>query len=169
MLFKIVSYYISLSLVLWVIAFLLTDSWRAMPFALVASLVWMGNDELKKTTLRWWGMFLHALFLTVCITIIALLLTDEWITILPLIFGGSVLYTIDIKIRQTGSKRDRLIVNILGYVLLAGVLIYWYHAKGINAGLVGFTAGLVVRSISDFKSRNNKTGSLPGTETISKA
>ena len=110
-------------------------------------------------------MLLHALFLSVMITVIAAMITNEWISILPYLIAGSLLFALDNKIRQSGSKRTKLISDSVGYALIGGVIIYWYLNKGLDVGLIGFTAGLVIKGIKDFRESYGKNDLNQATDT----
>ena len=154
--FKIFSYFLSLTIVIAIIAYLVIGSSLAIPLASAVSLLWIVQDEIKNRRLNWPQMLLYALFLSIIITIIAAINTDDWSSILPYIIAGSFLFALDNKIKQSGSKRIKLICDIVGYALIAGVIIYWYLNRGLDAGLIGFTAGLVIKGIKDFRESYGK-------------
>jgi len=149
--FKTFSYFLSLTIIIAIVAYLVMGTWLAIPLASAAALLWMVQDEVKSQKLSWPEMLLHALFLSVMITVIAAIITNEWISILPYLIAGSLLFALDNKIRQSGSKSTKLISDSVGYSLIGGVIIYWYLNKGLDVGLIGFTAGLVIKGIKDFR------------------
>jgi len=161
---KTFSYFLSLTIVIAIVAYLVMGNLLAIPLASAAALLWMVQDEVKNRTISWTGMLLHALFLSVIITVIAAIITDEWINILPFILGGSFLLALDNKIRQSGSKNIKSISDIVEYALIASVIIYWYLNRGLDVGLVGFIAGLVIKSISGSgKNNSDKSDKLIAT------
>ena len=95
--FKTISYFLSLTIVIAIIAYLVMGSLLAIPLASAVSLLWMVQDEVKNRRLSWPEMLLHALFLSAMTTIIAVIITDEWSSIIPYIIAGSFLFALDNK------------------------------------------------------------------------
>jgi len=91
--------------------------------------------------------------------------SDKWIDFLAYILAGSFLFALDNKIRHLRSKRTKLISDSVGYALIGGVIIYWYLNKGLDAGLIGFTAGLVIKGIKDFRESYGKNDLNQATDT----
>lgn len=149
-------YFLSLAAIIGVIASFATGTLQAIPFALAIYLFWVVQDEVKNRKLKWIGVLLHALFLSVMFVVIIAIFSDKWIDFLAYILAGSFLFALDNKIRHLRSKRITLVSDIVGYALIAGVIIYWYCNKGPDAGLIGFTAGLVIKGITEFRESYGK-------------
>ena len=152
--FKTFSYYISLSLVLAVIAFFFLGSWLAIPVGLCIALLWVINSEVKKHRLTWSQMLLHALFLTIVVTLSIFMISDKWRAAIPFIVLGCAFVVIENKINQSVAKRFKIIVQITFNVLVAGGLLYWHFFKGLHiAWLVGFCVGAALQIIEMLKQR----------------